>query len=283
MPSPRGSLTVVGLGIAVPGHVTQEVLACLEAADEVFYLVPDPVAERWVESVNPNARPLHHLYEPGRDRAEIYEAVVESILVSVRGGGDVCAAFYGHPGVFVDPSHEAIRRARAEGFEARMLPGISADACLFADLGIDPSATGCQSYEATDLLLYARSLDPSAALIVWQAGAVGNLSYAPEGDASRLPVLVDYLRGWYADDHPVVLYEASMYAVCGPFVRTVPLSALAGADVSPVTTLYLRPAPSEAAPEMVERLGVAQKTQDGAGAEAVERAERAATTLPFAS
>jgi hypothetical protein len=37
-----------------------------------------------------------------------------------------------------------------------MLPGISAEDCLFADLGIDPGIYGCQSYEATDFLANGR-------------------------------------------------------------------------------------------------------------------------------
>ena len=40
-----------------------------------------------------------------------------------------------HPGVYVAPSHETVLRARAEGYPARMLPGISSEDCLFADLG----------------------------------------------------------------------------------------------------------------------------------------------------
>ena len=205
---------------------------CLETADEVLYLLADPVAGAWVEKVNPNARSLHHLYRPGVDRDETYAAVVDEILEGVRRGHDVCAAFYGHAGVFVNPSHTAIRRAREEGFEARMLPGISADACLFADLGIDPAHAGCQSFEATELLLFEHDLDPTAALVIWQAGVVGNFTFAPDGDTSRVPVLVDYLLRRYPPDHPVVLYEASTYAICGPLVETVPLARARGAPSS---------------------------------------------------
>ena len=42
--------------------------------------------------------------------------MVERILAPVRAGKQVVAAFYGHPGVFVQPSHEAIRRAIADHF-----------------------------------------------------------------------------------------------------------------------------------------------------------------------
>jgi precorrin-3B methylase len=264
LPEPRGSLTVVGTGFEVPGHVTQQALASIETADQVLYLLTDPVAAEWIERVNPNARSLVELYEPGRNRAEIYALITDEVLACLRRGGAVCLALYGHPGVFVNPSHDAIRRARAEGFEARMLPGISADACLFADLGVDPAAHGCQSYEATDLLVHGRAIEPSAALIVWQAGGVGNASFAPEGDLTGLPRLVEYLRLWYPADHPVVVYEASPYAVVGPKVETVALADLATAAIWPMATLYL-----EAAQE--------------AGAGDSARASRAATSLPFAS
>jgi len=56
--------------------------------------------------------------------------MVERILKNVKDGFKVCVVFYGHPGVFVQPSHEAIRIARLEGFSARMLPGISAEELL---------------------------------------------------------------------------------------------------------------------------------------------------------
>src|SRR2546428_900577 len=102
--------------------------------------------------------------------------MADRIVSAVQSGLDVCAAFYGHPGVFVDASHEAIRRTRRAGLPARMLPGISAEACLVADLGMDPAANGCQSFETTDFLLSRRKFDPSSALILWQVGVLGEAS-----------------------------------------------------------------------------------------------------------
>src|SRR5437899_1041057 len=103
-----------------------------------------------------------------RIRDETYDDIVAEILSAVRSGTRVCVALYGHPGVFARPAHEAVRRARAEGFPARMLPAVSAEDCLFADLGVDPGENGCQSYEATDFLLRKREVDVSAALVLWQ-------------------------------------------------------------------------------------------------------------------
>jgi uncharacterized protein YabN with tetrapyrrole methylase and pyrophosphatase domain len=257
-PRGSGSLTVVGTGIQLGTHLTAEARACLAAADEVLYLVADPTVMSLLERLNPNARSLHTHYEPGQSRRHAYAAITEDILERVRAGASVCAAFYGHPGVFVRPSHEAIARARAEGFPARMLPAVSAEDCLFADLGVDPGRTGCQSYEATDFMLRKRKIDVSAALILWQVGVVGNLAYAPGGDTSHVGVLVERLLGDYPADHETVLYEASLYPVCDPVTVRVPLSELADAEISPMSTLYVPPGEVRPLnPEVAARFGIA--------------------------
>ena len=252
-----GSLTVVGTGIQLAGQLTAEARAALETADEVLYLVGDVVALRSIEKLNPNTRSLNDLYEPGRIRDETYVAIVEEILAAVRGGKNVCVALYGHPGVFAQPAHEAIRCAREEGLSARMLPAVSAEDCLFADLGVDPGARGCQSYEATDFLMRERRIDTSAALILWQVGVVGNLTYAPDGDSTRLHVLVDCLSSLYPPSHGVVLYEASPFPGCAPIVRRLPIEEVSGAQVSVATTLYIPPSSTRRIDrEMVARLGL---------------------------
>lgn len=251
-----GSLTVVGTGIQLSVHLTGEGRDAIELADEVLFLGDAAIAS-WIERLNPNSTSLHVFYKRGAVRREIYEAIADEIVGRVRAGGEVCVAFPGHPGLFADAPHEAIRRVRAEGLEARMLPGISAEDCLFADLGIDPGRTGWQSYEATNLLVYRHAIDPSAALVLWQVGIVGNVFYEPEGDRSRLPVLAHYLADYYARDHEVVLYEASPFPVFDPTIRRVPLRELPDADVAPLATLYVPPSGTgRPDAEMVELLGL---------------------------
>jgi hypothetical protein len=182
--------------------------------------------------------------------------MVEAILTPLRGGRSVCAAFYGHPGVFVQPSHEAIRRARAEGFEATMLPGISAEDCLFADLGLDPGAAGCQSYEATDFLLGRRPVDPAALLVLWQVGAVGQLDHAQEADPARLAVLVERLLELYPAGHEAILYEASPYPVGAATVIRTTVADLA--EATPASTLVVPPSEQPRSdPSLRARLGLA--------------------------
>src|ERR1700733_4164005 len=117
-----GSLIVVGTGIRLAEQCTPEARRQIERAEAVYADSGDPVVLRWLETLNPNTVSLDYLYGSGRAREEKDDAITEAILEGVRSGKKICAVFYGHPGVFVAPSHAAIPRARAEGFEARMLP-----------------------------------------------------------------------------------------------------------------------------------------------------------------
>ena len=251
-----GSLTVVGTGIQFGSQLTVEARLALERADVVLFVVAEPQMKAFVESLNPNAQSLQGLYEVGKPRAQTYEAMTEEILRHVRDGLTVCAAFYGHPGVFVTPSHKAVQRARAEGFPARMLPGISAEDCLFADLGVDPSRSGCQSYEATEFLIHSRRLDPTAALVLWQIGTVGRDVAASETQATGLPVLVERLLTDYPGTHEVTVYEAAPYPGFEPLIRTMPLSELSEEHITPLSTLYVPPLDPVVDLTMFDRLGL---------------------------
>ena len=248
-------LTVVGTGIRSGTQMTPEARAAFERADEALYLMTDPVSPLWLERLNGRARSLHHHYVAESPRTRAYSAIVEDIMCCVRRGSRVCAAFYGHPGVFVGPSHEAIGRARAEGYQALMLPAISTEDCLFADLGVDPSRNGCQTYEATDFLLRRRRVDPSASLVLWQVTVVGETGFTPIPPARRLDVLADYLREWYPPKHEVIAYAASPFPVGEPVVVTLSLETLPEAELPPFSTLYVPPAEERAPdPLMRERL-----------------------------
>jgi uncharacterized protein YabN with tetrapyrrole methylase and pyrophosphatase domain len=187
--------------------------------------------------------------------------MTELTLKYVREGLNVCVIYYGHPGVFVTPSHESIKQARAEGFDARMLPGVSAEDCLFADLGIDPSTHGCQSFEATDFLLHKRKFDTSSHLILWQIGLIGDFTCNPTHNKASLAVLVDSLKKYYGSNHEVFVYQASEYAICKPLIQRLPLSKLSDkAYVDDFSTLYIPPKMS--APidyKMAYRLGLRHK------------------------
>src|SRR5690606_15671130 len=134
-----------------------------------------------------------------------------------RAGHRVCGAFYGHPGVFAEVPHRAIARARAEGLEAVMEPGISAEDCLYADVGFDPGTVGCQHYEASQFMFYHRRVDPSAWLVLWQVGIAGDRSLARRATGpTHRRLLVELLAECYPRDHEVVAYEAATLPIAAP-------------------------------------------------------------------
>lgn len=258
---PSGSLTVVGTGIQL-GHITTEAQAYIQNAEKLFFLVADPITFDWISHQNPTAESLHTFYNDTENRLAVYNAMVERILEYVRQGNNVCTAFYGHPGVFVYPSHEAIRRARLEGYNAKMLPGISAEDCLFADLGIDPGHNGCQSFEATHFAVYRPSISSFVPLILWQIDAIGNLGWSRDKSQNRrdrqgLQLLVDILTTDYSMDHVVSVYEAAQFPVCDPVIQRVPLSLLPETSINGISTLYVPPNPLPAPDKnMLARLGI---------------------------
>jgi uncharacterized protein YabN with tetrapyrrole methylase and pyrophosphatase domain len=237
-----GSLVVVGTGIGA-GQLTAESRAAIAAADEVLYLIGDPVAVHAVRDLNGRSRSLEGCYEEGAPRRVAYERMVGEMLAGVRAGRRVCAAFYGHPGVFVLPSHEAVRRARAEGFEARMLPAVSAEDCLFADLGVDPANDGCQSYEASDFLRRRPVVEPTAALVLWQVGVVGERTHSHSGSAPEIAALAALLVELYPEGHEAVVYQAAPWPGVQPLVRRLRLADLDGEAVTPLSTLYVPAVP----------------------------------------
>ena len=253
-----GSLTVVGTGIAFGVQLTPQARAAIEGADDVFYLLAEPTAERWFPSVHANTHSLRHHYARGRPRSDTYAAMVDEMLDGVRKGRHVCAAFYGHPGVFASPAHAAVRRAREEGFAAVMLPAISAEDCLFADLGVDPGERGCQSFEASDFLLRRRAFDTTVPLVLWQIALIGVPDVPLAAAMGAFGILADYLADAYGESHPAVVYQASPYPVGAPSIREFTLATVRNAELIGMSTLYVPPLPDrDADEEMRARLAAA--------------------------
>lgn len=235
-----GSLTIVGCGLH-PGQMTLEAQSHIQHADIVLSVVPAPLSFHQLSQLNANIEALTRFYD-GRPRPQTYAAMTTRMVECVKEGKTTVAVFYGHPGVFVTPSHEAIRQLRAEGYPARMLPGISADACLIADLGVDPAEHGWQSYETTAFLLTQRFLNPEAALVLWQVGLAGELSLKQFKPGEHgLEALVRLLGEWYPPDHRVCLYEAPLLPTFEPRMDWLPLSDLPKARLKEYSTLFVPP------------------------------------------
>lgn len=252
----KGSLVCVGLGMTLGSHLSPLARSHIEQADVVFAGVSDGIVELWLQRLHADVRSLQPHYREGQSRLHTYEAMVETMLAPVRAGRRVVGAFYGHPGVFALPPHRAIERARAEGFPAHMEPGISAEDCLYADLGIDPGRVGCQHFEASQLMFYRRRVDTSAYLVLWQVGIAGDLSLARfSTPAEYRQVLVDVLAQDYPADHPAIIYKVATLPIHPPRIEHTTLAGLVAADIDLHATVVLPPARAlEVNHEIRERL-----------------------------
>jgi len=236
-------LTVVGMGMRAGLHMTVETRLAIEQTSRVLYVVADPVSEACILKLNPNAESLWHMYQTGKPRIEIYESIIAKILDELESAGDVCVAFYGHAAVLSYPAWESIRRARATGRRARMLPAISTEDSLFADLGVDIGRAGLQSFEATRFLYYEYNFDTSAGLLLWQLGGLGETKWNPPHVAARprIQVLTDYLEKFYGPEHEVYLYHAPQLPTSRALIERVALRDLPRAEFISISTLYLPP------------------------------------------
>lgn len=252
-----GSLTVAGSGIRPGPHTTREAIAHIRDANKVLYLLAEIAPVQWLLELNPSAEALDDLYRPGRPFGEVYEDVVATIIEHVRKPQDVCVVFYGHPSVFDRTAHDAVDRARVEGFPARILPGITAEDCLYVDLGIDPGASGMQSFDATDFLVRRRTPDLTVPLILWQVGIVGGSRTTGEVRRAGLEILAERLAELYGGEHELVVYEATPFPVGRPMIERCVTRDLADAGVTGLSTVYVPPegaAPPD--PEMIARLEI---------------------------
>ena len=241
-PESAGRLSVVGTGIRLAGQLTLETRHLVRHADRVLAVLADPFSLDVLKTLNPRVTSMQVHYAEGRSRDLTYRRMVEHMLEPVRAGEHVCAAFYGHPGVFVWPAHEAVRRARGEGYEATLYPGISAEDCLVADLGLDPGVSGLQTYEATDFLVHPRVFDPGTPLVLWQLAVLGDRSRSTfRTDPAWVRALAEVLAASYPADHAVIVYEAAV----GPFdqarIEPVPLNRLHELEFTQASTLYVPP------------------------------------------
>ncbi len=252
----RGSLVCVGIGMTLGSHITPLARSHIEQSDVVFAAVSDGIVELWLSEMHADVRSLQPFYREGKSRMQTYREMVDAILTEVRAGKRVCGVFYGHPGVFAWPPHKAIEIARAEGYRAHMEPGISAEDCLYADLGIDPGKFGCQHFEASQMLFYHRRIDPTAWLVLWQVGVTGDQSLArfSTGAAYR-QVLVDVLARDYPLDHEVIIYRVPTLPIHPPRIERIALGKLPDADITLHDTVAIPPAHAmQPNPELRARL-----------------------------
>ncbi len=259
----KGSLIVVGVGVQAIKHLTWESRQAIENSEKVLNVIGTPIMQFWIKRWRPDSELVFSYYEEGKDRNQTYSEIVEHAMKYVRQGFSTCLVLYGHPGIYSTITSSAIETAEREGFRAHMQPGISSEDCLFAELGVDPGDSGCQSFEATRFLVYRRKFDTFCHLILLQIGVIGDPGFNPLKDPKRgLVVLTEYLNQYYDSNHEVYVYEAAPYSIAKPIIQRIPLYKLPEAYVDYSTTLYVPPIVSgkgTIGEKMAQRLGLAMK------------------------
>ena len=237
---------ILGLGIRIGDHATREAERALAASTEVLFVDTGPATAAWLARHCPKVTPLFatSYTEAGRRRAG-YHDMAARVLGAALDNPPVSFAIQGHPFVGVLASGLILRGAAALGLEVEAQPGISAMDCIMAELGLDPLRAGLQSYEATDMLLRRRPLQPDVPALIWQAGVVESCLHSTRPSRpERFERLRDHLLAFYPAAHPVTAVFASPH----PFVPTerwsVPLGQLdaAAPHLHAGFTLYLPPA-----------------------------------------
>ena len=236
-----GSLTIVGSGICADEHMTLRALGEVRSAGRVLYTVADPFTEAYIRELAPEAQNLVAHYSPAVRRSSIYEAIAQQVAAIVKSGERTCFVAYGHPAVAADATRRALDLVGGAGLPATMLPGISAEACLYADLGIDPVRTGMQSYEATQFVQDEPVIETRAGLIIWQIGCVGNRGWPASRDEGAWLKLCQRLRELFGEAHSVVLYEAATFALASPRILRITVANLLGVPTGLTTSLYVPP------------------------------------------
>jgi hypothetical protein len=241
----KGRLVVLGSGMSFIDF-TRDADAEIRSADHVFHCMYDKLAQAWIGKIRPDSYDVRILYGSDIDRYCTYVRMAEALLHYVRKGKKVVAIYYGHPGIFAMPAHRAIHIARSEGHEAIMRPGVSALDYLVADIGFDPALPGLLTFEATDMLLRRRRIDPTLHVVLWQVGVVGEFQFSPGGFENKgFDLLVDTLRDTYGGDWEVTHYIAPQYVGIEPLIERFTIDKLGDPEVrrriSSLSTFYIEP------------------------------------------
>jgi uncharacterized protein YabN with tetrapyrrole methylase and pyrophosphatase domain len=213
---------IVGLGILHPNQITREVEAALCRSNEVLFVERSDALESYLATISTKLTDLATAaYQEGADRLEAYDTMAAMVIDAALDHPPVTFALYGHPLIFAYPPFQILQIAPLLNLRVKILPGISALDCLFVDLKLDPAQQGLQIYEATDLLLRRRPLQPDVPCLLWQIGVVETRLYT-EGVSrpQRFERIKRYLLEHYPPDHEVVaVYSTKHPLLQSSFVR----------------------------------------------------------------
>ena len=202
---------IVGLGIASVAQMTRQAEDAIRRSNEVFYLDTGVATREYLSQICPRVTSLYDSnYREKQRRLDDYHHMAATVVDAALDNAPVCFAIHGHPLVAVTAPFMVLRLADLLGLSVECQPGVSAIDTVLADLQIDPVVTGIQMYEATDLLLRERPLQSDVPALLWQIGSLESTLHTQRKSLpARFRKFVDFLRGFYPANHPVVAVHSA--------------------------------------------------------------------------
>ncbi len=196
---------IVGLGVLNVDQITRQTERAIRRSNEVLYVDTGVATRPFLETLCPRVTGLFETsYRDGEHRLGAYHHMAARVIDAALDHPPVTFAMHGHPIVGVYAPFLIRDMAGLLNLTVRVLPGISAMDSLFAELMIDPCVTGLQMYEATDLLLRRRPLQPDVPALIWQIGTVETCLHTTRvSKPVRLERLRTHLLRYYPPEHVV--------------------------------------------------------------------------------
>lgn len=221
-------IEIIGLGVSSVHQITREAEQAIRASNEVLYLDTGVATRRYLEARCARVTSLHESsYREGGHRLNAYYHMAAAVVEAALAHPPVTFAIHGHPLVAVYPSFLVSDLAQVVGLSVRITPGVSAMDSVFAELQIDPCIDGIQMYEATDLMLRRRPLQPDVPALIWQIGNLeSRLHTMRVSRPRRFERFVDYLGQYYPVEHPLIAVYTSPHPLMRAQVLRFPLHEL---------------------------------------------------------
>ena len=224
--------------------MTYEAQRAIKSSDCVLYLLNEPAIKKWVEDNSNKAYSLDAIYFSNEKRKDSYSRIEKEVEFFLERYDHVCFVTYGNPVFFSSFTSNIVNSLKKKEINIEIMPAISALDCLYADLAIDPSEQGLQSFEATSFLLNDQNFSTDTPLVIWQVGVIGITDIIKQETdlrkrAKYIDLFIDKLTQSYSPSHECYHYVASQYPGVQSNVVKLTLNDLRLFDVDRLATLFI--------------------------------------------
>jgi hypothetical protein len=241
-------LWIAGLGLQTVAQLTREVESAIRFSREVLYLDTGVATRSLLETLCPRVTSLYEQsYCEGELRVNAYQHMAALVVDAALDHPPVTFAIHGHPLVAAQAPFLVLELAKTLDLRVTVLPGVSAIDTILADLRLDPVVQGIQMYEATDLLLRRRPLQPDVPAVIWQIGPLETCLHSMAiSRPERFTRLIAHLSQFYPARHEVVAIYCAPHPIMPPAMIRFALEDMGqhAQEIHAGFSLYVPPAAS---------------------------------------